>query len=172
MSPCPTASLVGVSTQTEQRRRSSGSLRLHLRMVLLKSWSGSRTTDRQFDFEHIERTQYQRRLAMTYEYLCKKCGHCHEAQVPMRDRNTVPCPSCGADAEFQQIQLQSPGTVFCFKPSRGMSTMKETVAKHGPDWRETPGSLRIKSGEPERLYSFGSRQPKSNLSKGISDGTT
>lgn len=87
---------------------------------------------------------------MIYTYLCGACGEGYEAERSVDERHDIECPHCGDDTR-QQIQLHPVRGTMVKAPQ--LITEAQVNAEHGADWRETPGSRRMKADEPERLYS-------------------
>jgi putative FmdB family regulatory protein len=85
-----------------------------------------------------------------YVYRCE-CGARFEQMASIANRNKVHC-ECGklATIELQPVQ----GT---FRKQARLITEAQTEAEYGPRWRETKASRRMAAGEPERLYSFRTR---------------
>jgi putative FmdB family regulatory protein len=85
-----------------------------------------------------------------YTYECV-CGLRFEDELPMDDRYNTWCPSCklGGEKNLVIILHAVPG-----KMVQGPRLINEAQlrSERGNHWRETPGSLRIKRGEPERIY--------------------
>ncbi len=89
-----------------------------------------------------------------YHYLCNSCQHEHQQQRAIEERESVCCPECGS--RRQEIIIQAtPGKIG---HQDRMISDAETVAKYGRDWRETPESKRIMSGEAKRKYSDGAKK--------------
>ena len=87
-----------------------------------------------------------------YCYRCEKCGATWDAQHAVDDRQSETC--CRRRAEI----IIQPCRARVARPySGGLISEAETESKYGKDWRETPGSKRMMRGEPERIYSFRTR---------------
>lgn len=83
-----------------------------------------------------------------YSYVCPTCGCPWEAPHPVDDRHTEVCPrGCPTVPEIQLFPV--PGHMVF---QAGLITETQCEAKYGKDWRETPGSRRMRADEPERLY--------------------
>ena len=89
---------------------------------------------------------------ITYSYECQTCTHRHEAERHCQDRQTVPCPHCGAPPEEQVILLNPRSLPTRFTEQPRLTTEAEVIAERGPDWRSNAASRRMRRGEPERLY--------------------
>jgi hypothetical protein len=99
-------------------------------------------------------------VIFAYECLCSAT---FQAELSVDDRYKVHCPECNGTGERpNQVFPGDPdGTLtIILQPVRwsmthvpGIITEAECVALHGPDWRETPGSIRKFYDEPEKFYS-------------------
>ena len=85
-----------------------------------------------------------------YEYECRKCRHEWEQDLPIAKRNRARCPKCKAGKPYPILSANSLPTSMTRQT--GMTTLAEVEARDGKQWRETPGSIRMMTGEPERLY--------------------
>lgn len=89
---------------------------------------------------------------MLYTYECI-CGLKFEDTATVDDRYETHCPECerGGEENLTIILHAIPG-----KMTQGPRLTHEAQirSERGEHWRETPGSIRMKRGEPERLYSL------------------
>ena len=84
----------------------------------------------------------------TYDYYCPACKLHWEALNKIAERDAECCGICGKVAERP---MASPLLGEPRKTER-LITEGQAAAEYGKDWRETPGSRRMSSGEPERIY--------------------
>ena len=60
---------------------------------------------------HLAHSESELRPLMTYEYLCRACGHQWEAQQSIKEDPLKDCPQCGQPEAKRQIS-RSPGFIL------------------------------------------------------------